>query len=100
MNVTQQMRRRSPGVRVGLKNMMKCIFLGKQVRAVKAVTSTEASLESQDHSVSSVSAQAAVIETNTNASTIEEAESTLRESGYLNYEVCLSILSTNLIVYE
>lgn len=92
MNVTHRMRRRAPGARVELKKMMKCIFLGKQVRAGKTVKSAEPSLETLDHSVGSVSAQAAVTGRNTNTSTIEEAESTLRESGYLNYEEARALL--------
>lgn len=73
--------------------MMKCIFLGKQVRADAAVESSESSLATRDYSASGgCSARAGEVVTKTNTSTIEEAESTLRESGYLNYEEARALL--------
>lgn len=93
MKANHRTLRRAKGARVELRKMMKCIFLGKQVRAGKTVKLSESSLETHDHSVSSsVSVRARLAETNTNASTIEEAESTLRESGYLNYEEARALL--------
>ncbi|KAK9672927.1 hypothetical protein RND81_12G135200 [Saponaria officinalis] len=80
------------GGRVRLKRMMKCIFLGKQARNDDALDSSESSLATRDHSTSGFSARVGDAETKTQNSTIEEAESSLRESGYLNYEEARALL--------
>lgn len=86
MKVKPWRKNRGLGSRGRLKKMMKCIFLGKQVRADEAVESSESSLATRDYSAS-YSGRAGEAEPKTNTSTIEEAETSLRESGYLNYEV-------------
>lgn len=65
--------------------MMKCIFSGEQVR-VDEIDSSE-SLATRDYSASGYSSRAGEAEPKVDKSNIEEAESSLRESGYLNYEV-------------
>ncbi|XP_057531468.1 protein NPGR2-like isoform X2 [Amaranthus tricolor] len=82
------------GGEVKLKKIMKCIFFGKQVRADEVAESLESSLATRDYSASGHSAQAgeAVVKNSTNPSTIEEAESSLRASGYLNYEEARALL--------
>lgn len=70
---------------------MKCIFIGKQIKVDELVDSSE-SLATRDYSVGGFSSQIGVGDNDAkkNVSNIEEAESSLRESGYLNYEVSLS----------
>ncbi|XP_021847656.1 protein NPGR2 isoform X2 [Spinacia oleracea] len=80
------------GGRGRLKKMMKCIFLGKQVRADEAAESSDSSLATRDYSASGFSGQGGEIEPKTTTSTIEEAESSLRASGYLNYEEARALL--------
>ncbi|KAL9225170.1 hypothetical protein vseg_001121 [Gypsophila vaccaria] len=86
----RQGRVRGGGVR--LKKMMKCIFLGKQARNDDAVESSESSLATRDYSASGFSARVDEADTKTQTNTIEEAESSLRESGYLNYEEARALL--------
>ncbi|KMT16570.1 hypothetical protein BVRB_3g048610 isoform A [Beta vulgaris subsp. vulgaris] len=91
MKVKPWRKNRGLGSRGRLKKMMKCIFLGKQVRADEAVESSESSLATRDYSAS-YSGRAGEAEPKTNTSTIEEAETSLRESGYLNYEEARALL--------
>ncbi|XP_021752037.1 protein NPGR2-like isoform X2 [Chenopodium quinoa] len=84
---------RSNGGKGGLKKMMKCIFLGKQVREDEAAESSDSSLATRDYSASGgFSGQAGEVVPKTNMSTIEEAELSLRASGYLNYEEARALL--------
>lgn len=83
---------RGTGGRSRLKKMMKCIFLGKQLEADEAVESSESSLATRDYSASGFSGQAGQVEPKTKPSTIEETESSLRASGYLNYEEARALL--------
>jgi hypothetical protein len=66
--------------------MMKCICSGEQLKVDEMVHSSE-SLATRDYSASGYSSRAGEVETKMDNSNIEEAESSLRESGYLNYEV-------------
>lgn len=70
-----------------LRKMMKCIFSAEQVKIDETVDSSE-SLATRDYSASGVSSRAGeVVAPKVDIRNIEEAESSLRESGYLNYEV-------------
>lgn len=81
------------GKRVRFRKMMRCIFLGKQIKADEAADSSE-SLATRDYSAGGFSSRIAAgdNEAKTNVSNIEEAESSLRESGYLNYEEARALL--------
>lgn len=70
--------------------MMKCICSGEQLR-VDEIPSSE-SLATRDYSASGYSSRAGEAETKVDSSNIEEAESSLRESGYLNYEEARALL--------
>ena len=66
--------------------MMMCIWSVQQLR-VDTIASSE-SLVTRDYSVSGYSSRAGeMVKTKVDNSNIEESESSLRESGYLNYEV-------------
>ncbi|KAL8139611.1 hypothetical protein V2J09_005632 [Rumex salicifolius] len=81
------------GKGVRLRRMMKCIFLKKQIKVDEAADSSE-SLATRDYSTAGFSSRTADgdNDTKTNVSNIEEAESSLRESGYLNYEEARALL--------
>ena len=66
--------------------MMKCICSGEQLRVDEIIPSSE-SLATRDYSASGFSSRTGEADTKVDTSNIEEAESSLRESGYLNYEV-------------
>jgi len=85
MRLKNWIKRWGLGVRGKLWKMMKCIRSGEQLRLDDMASSSE-SLATRDYSVS-YSSQAAGVDTKVENSNIEEAESSLRESGYLNYEV-------------
>lgn len=74
-----------------LKTMLKCIFSGEQLRRDGIIPSSE-SLATRDYSASGYSSRAGEADIKLDTSNIEEAESSLRESGFLNYEVCLKVL--------
>ncbi|KAJ6351413.1 hypothetical protein OIU78_007349 [Salix suchowensis] len=69
---------------------MKCIRSGEQLRLEDMASSSE-SLATRDYSAS-YSSRAAEADIKVENSNIEEAESTLRESGYLNYEEARALL--------
>ncbi|EEF33550.1 protein NPGR2 [Ricinus communis] len=71
--------------------MMKCIRSGEQLRVDEMVASSE-SLATRDYSASGYSSRAGEVDTKIDNSNIEEAESSLRESGYLNYEEARALL--------
>lgn len=71
--------------------MLKCIFSGEQVRVDEMIDSSE-SLATRDYSASGYSSRAGEPEPKVDKSNIEEAESSLRESGYLNYEEARALL--------
>lgn len=81
-----------------LRKMMKCIFIGKRIRVDDVVDSSE-SLATRDYSIGGFSSQTGTGDNDvkTPTSNIEEAESSLRESGYLNYEVSLLMLSCDVL---
>lgn len=74
------------GIRGKFQKMMKCICSREQLRVDEMVHSSD-SLATRDYSASGYSSRAGEKETKVDNSNIEEAESSLRESGYLNYEV-------------
>lgn len=71
--------------------MMKCICSGEQLRVDEIIPSSE-SLATRDYSASGFSSRAGEADTKVDTSNIEEAESSLRESGYLNYEEARALL--------
>ncbi|KAH0662146.1 hypothetical protein KY290_030081 [Solanum tuberosum] len=70
--------------------MMKCICSGEQLRIEDIIPSSE-SLATRDYSASGYSSRAGD-DTKADTSNIEEAESSLRESGILNYEEARALL--------
>ncbi|XP_074320318.1 protein NPGR2-like isoform X2 [Silene latifolia] len=92
MRANPRSKRSGVGGRVRLKKMMKCIFLGKQMTTDDVAESSESSLATRDYSASGYSARVVEAESKPQTSTIEEAESSLRESGYLNYEEARALL--------
>jgi hypothetical protein len=85
MRLKNWIKRRGLGIRGRLWKMMKCIRSGEQLRLDDMASSSE-SLATRDYSAS-YSSRAAEADIKIENSNIEEAESSLRESGYLNYEV-------------
>ena len=65
---------------------MNCLCSGELAKADEMIPSSE-SLATKDYSTSVYSSQAGEAERKPDAGNIEEAESSLRESGSLNYEV-------------
>ncbi|XP_011030454.1 PREDICTED: tetratricopeptide repeat protein 7A-like [Populus euphratica] len=90
MRLKNWIKRWGLGIRGKLWKMMKCIRSGEQLRLDDMASSSE-SLATRDYSVS-YSSQAAGVDTKVENSNIEEAESSLRESGYLNYEEARALL--------
>lgn len=78
--------RKRAQIRVRLRKAMKCLCSGEQMKADEMVPSSE-SLATKDYSTSAYSSQAGEAERKPDTGNIEEAESSLRESGSLNYEV-------------
>ncbi|CAN4097608.1 unnamed protein product [Withania somnifera] len=70
--------------------MMKCICSGEQLRIEDIIPSSE-SLATRDYSASGYSSRAGD-DSKADTSNIEEAESSLRESGILNYEEARALL--------
>lgn len=70
---------------------MKCICSGEQLRVDEVIHSSE-SLATRDYSASGFSSRAGDADTKADTSNIEEAESSLRESGFLNYEEARALL--------
>lgn len=75
-------------MRLRLRKIMKCLRSGEQYR-VEEVDSSPVSLATKDYTGSGILSQTCVTEQKLENGNIEEAESTLRESGCLNYEVCI-----------
>ncbi|KAK4427836.1 protein NPGR2 [Sesamum alatum] len=71
--------------------MMKCICSGEHLRVDEIIPSSE-SLATRDYSASGYSSRAGETDTKVDTSNIEEAESSLRESGFLNYEEARALL--------
>ncbi|XP_052188651.1 protein NPGR2-like isoform X2 [Diospyros lotus] len=74
-----------------LRKMMKCICSGEQLRADEIIPSSE-SLATRDYSASGYSSRAGEADSKLDTGNIEEAESSLRESGFLNYEEARALL--------
>lgn len=75
------------GLKSKLRKMINCIRSGDQLRVDEMMHSSD-SLATRDYSASGFSSRTGEVETKVDNGNIEEAESSLRESGYLNYEVC------------
>ncbi|KAJ6725845.1 hypothetical protein OIU79_004075, partial [Salix purpurea] len=80
MRLKSWIKRRGPGIKGRFWKMMKCIRSGEQLRLEDMASSSE-SLATRDYSAS-YSSRAAEADIKVENSNIEEAESTLRESGY------------------
>ncbi|KAJ9154130.1 hypothetical protein P3X46_027498 [Hevea brasiliensis] len=91
MRLKNWMKKWGVGISGRLSKMMKCIRSGEQLRVDDMIASSE-SLATRDHSASGYSSRAGEIDTKIDNSNIEEAESSLRESGYLNYEEARALL--------
>ncbi|KAJ8765172.1 hypothetical protein K2173_011432 [Erythroxylum novogranatense] len=74
-----------------LWKMMKCIRSADQLR-IDDIDDSSESLATRDYSASGYSSRAAEPGGKVDNSNIEEAESSLRESGYLNYEEARALL--------
>lgn len=85
------MNKRGFSIRGRLRKMMKCICSGEQLRVDEIIPSSE-SLATRDYSASGYSSRAGDNERKPDTSNIEEAESSLRESGFLNYEEARALL--------
>ncbi|OVA02347.1 Tetratricopeptide repeat-containing domain [Macleaya cordata] len=79
------------GSRPRLRRIMRCLRSGEHLRADEMVPSSE-SLATRDYSASGYSSRAGESEHKPDNSNIEEAESSLRESGCLNYEEARALL--------
>lgn len=76
---------------VRLRKVMNCLCSGEQLQADEMIPSSE-SLATKDYSASVYSSQAGEGERKPDTGNIEEAESSLRESGSLNYEEARALL--------
>ncbi|KAM0038057.1 putative tetratricopeptide-like helical domain superfamily, protein NPG1 [Helianthus debilis subsp. tardiflorus] len=73
------------------KMMMKCFYSGEQLERKEMNASSE-SLATRDFSASGYSSRPGEADPKVDNSNIEEAESSLRESGFLNYEEARALL--------
>ncbi|KAL1832393.1 hypothetical protein ACET3Z_002044 [Daucus carota] len=74
-----------------VRKMMKCICSGEQLNVEETIPSPD-SLATRDYSASGYSSRTGENDTKIDTSTIEEAESSLRESDFLNYEEARALL--------
>lgn len=81
-------KRRSGQIRRKFGKIIKCICSGEQLTAVDEMAPSLESLAIKDYLESAESSKAGEAEKKLDTGNIEEAESSLRESGCLNYEVC------------
>ncbi|PIA45475.1 hypothetical protein AQUCO_01700777v1 [Aquilegia coerulea] len=91
MGVNKSTNRRKSGIRLRLAKVMKCLCSAEQLPGDEMVASSE-SLATRDYSASALSSRAAESEQRPDLGNIEEAESSLRESGCLNYEEARALL--------
>lgn len=89
-------KRRKVEIRQKLGKIMKCLCSGEQFGAVDEMVPSSDSLAIKDRSDSGCSSKASEVGKKLDTGNIAEAESSLRESGCLNYEVgsikdCLSL---------
>ncbi|KAM3375822.1 hypothetical protein BC332_15548 [Capsicum chinense] len=90
MNVKYWVYKQKISFNLKLRKMMKCICSGEQLRIEDIIPSSE-SLATRDYSASGYSSRAGD-DAKADTSNIEEAESSLRESGILNYEEARALL--------
>lgn len=79
-------------IKQNFRKIMKCLCSGEQLRAADEIVPSAETLESKDCTTSENSSRVGEILRKPDTGNIEEAESSLRESGCLNYEVCLFIV--------
>ncbi|KAI4318067.1 hypothetical protein L6164_025876 [Bauhinia variegata] len=91
MRVKSWIRKWKLSIQVRLGKMIKCLCSREQLRIDELEFSSE-SLATRDYSASGYSSRPGEIEGKVDNSNIEEAESSLRESGYLNYEEARALL--------
>ncbi|KAL6532436.1 hypothetical protein OROGR_014406 [Orobanche gracilis] len=91
MSIRYWLQKQTSSLTSKLRKMMKCICSGEQMRVDEIIPSSE-SLATRDYSASGYSSRAEGNDTRVDTSNIEEAESSLRESGYLNYEEARALL--------
>ncbi|PON33126.1 N-terminal acetyltransferase A, auxiliary subunit [Parasponia andersonii] len=91
MRTRNWMNKRISGIPGRLRKMLKCIRSGEQMK-MDAMDDSSDSLATRDYSASGYSSRPGEVEPKIDNSNIEEAESTLRESGYLNYEEARALL--------
>ncbi|KAL6519890.1 hypothetical protein OROMI_032784 [Orobanche minor] len=91
MSIRHWLQKQTSSLTSKLRKMMKCICSGEQMRVDEIIPSSE-SLATRDYSASGYSSRAEGNDTRVDTSNIEEAESSLRESGYLNYEEARALL--------
>ncbi|GAA0143660.1 hypothetical protein LIER_04289 [Lithospermum erythrorhizon] len=91
MNIKYWIYRQKISAKEKLQKMMKCICSGEQFRAADDIIPSSESLATRDYSASGYSSRAGETDAK-DSSNIEEAESSLRESGFLNYEEARALL--------
>ncbi|KAJ8650756.1 hypothetical protein MRB53_003779 [Persea americana] len=91
MNGRKWKKGRGTKIRRRLGKIMKCLCSGEQLQADDMVPSSD-SLATRDYSASGYSSRAGEPERRPDTGNIEEAESSLRESGCLNYEEARALL--------
>lgn len=93
MRTKQWMRKGIFGFRGRLRRMLKCIRSAEQMKVDEnELDHSSDSLATRDYSASGYSSRPGEVEPKVDTSNIEEAESSLRESGYLNYEEARALL--------
>ncbi|KAK9265840.1 hypothetical protein L1049_027073 [Liquidambar formosana] len=85
-------RRNRGAVSRRLRKIMKCLCSGEQLRAADEMVPSSESLATKDYTASGYSSRAGEVGQKPDTGNIEEAESSLRESGCLNYEEARSLL--------
>ncbi|XP_010532675.1 PREDICTED: tetratricopeptide repeat protein 7B-like [Tarenaya hassleriana] len=85
---------KSSEIKSKLQKMMKCIWSGQQLAMDEATADSSDSLATRDYSASGFSSKTGetAFVSKTDETNIEEAESSLRESGFLNYEEARALL--------
>ncbi|KZV34011.1 hypothetical protein F511_02784 [Dorcoceras hygrometricum] len=91
MSFKYWLHKRKSSLSLKFRKMMKCICSGEQLRGDEIIPSSE-SLATRDFSASGYSSRPGDVDTKVDSSNIEEAESSLRESGFLNYEEARALL--------
>lgn len=78
-------------IKQNFRKIMNCLCSGEQLRPADEMVPSTESHATKDCTTSGNSTRGAEILKKPDAGNIEEAESSLRESGCLNYEVCCFI---------